>query len=314
MKKKASLKKLLFIFLFSSPLIVVGQNWAPTGATWHYGFSVWMTNGYYKIENIGDTTITSIQCKKLRKTLYEYNFNNSAYDTIVTGTEFTYADSNKVYIFKHNQFYTLYNFSAQVGTTWTVPETRHYNGCDTVGTIRVDSIGTMTISGQNLRYICVSIADTAQKWGWKAKIVERIGPIKSFGNYDYLFPVKFDYCGMVIDELTEGGQFRCYSDSSFSYSSTIVPNCDYITTVNLFAKNLFQIKVYPNPSNGSFTTDYDQSIKEIWLTDLLGNVILKHQTNYQTQLKIDNLSSGTYILTAINEEGRRVNKKIISCP
>lgn len=308
------MKKLVLILIFILPLIVVGQNWSPTGATWHYGFSGFMTNGYYKIENVGDTTIASIQCKKIRKTRYVYSFNSATYDTTVIGTEYTYADSNKVYIFKHNQFYTLYNFSAQVGATWTVPETRHYSGCDTVGTIRVDSIGTMTINGQNLRYICVSIADTAQKWGWKAKIVERLGPIKSFGNYDYLFPVKFDNCGMVLDEWPEGGQFRCYSDSSFSYSSNIAPNCDYITTVNLFVKNLFQIKIYPNPSNGSFTADFDQSIKEIWLTDLIGNIILKHQTNYQTQFKIDNLPSGTYILTAINRDGRTTNKKIISYP
>ncbi len=310
------MKKLLLILLFSFPLLVVGQNWSATGATWHYGFFVWDSEGYYKIEYVGDTTITSIHCKKLRKTLYWINHANTTSGTDVIGTEYTYADSNKVYIYKHNQFYTLYNFSAQIGATWTVPETKHYSGCDTVGTIRVDSIGTMTINGKNLRYICVSIADTAQKWGWDAKIVERVGPIKSFSsdNYDYLFPEKFDYCGMVIDELSEEGKFRCYSDSSFSYSSNIAPTCDYLTSVNSFSKKIFQIKIYPNPSNGTFTADFDQSIKEIWLTDLLGNIIFKQETNNQTKFKIDNLSSGTYILTAMDKDGRKTNKKIISCP
>lgn len=310
------MKKLIFILLFSVPLFVVGQNWSPTGATWHYGFSVWMTNGYYKIEYVGDTTIASIQCKKLRKTLYEYTFWNAAYDTILMGTEYTYADNDKVYIYKHNQFYTLYNFSAQVGETWTVPEIKHYNSCDTVGTVHVDSIGTIIIGGQTLRYIWVSSINTTQQWGWNSKIVERIGPISSSPTsyYDYLFPVKLENCGMEIEEIIEGGDLRCYSDSSFNYSSNIAANCDYITTVNLFAKNSFQIKIYPNPSNGSFTADFDQSIKEILLTDLFGNVILRHQTNNQTQFKIDNLSSGTYILTAMNEDGRRMNKKIISCP
>lgn len=90
----------------------------------------------------------------------------------------------------------------------------------------------------------------------------------------------------------------------------------YRTSVGIFSQSLEQnlFSVYPNPSNGSFTVDFDQSIKEIWLTDLLGNIIFKRQTNYQTQFKIDNLSSGSYILTAINRDGRTINKKVISCP
>lgn len=315
------MKKLFLIFLLSFPLFSVGQNWSPQGATWYYGFSVYVTEGYYKITYVGDTTINSIQCKKLLKTVYTHDFINQLYDTIVIGAEYTYADNDKVYIYKHNQFYTLYDFSAEVGDTWNVPEIKHYDGCDTVGTIRVDSIGTLTIDGQALRYICVSLNDTAQKWGWIAKIVEIVGPIKSLKYqqypYDYLFPVKFDDCGMHLEELIEGGNFRCYSDSTnFSYTSNITPTCDFLTSVNPIDKNPVQIRVLPNPSNGSFTIDIDQQLKlkEIIVSTMLGNIILRQQTDNQTRIKIDNLKGGTYILTAIDKDNRTINKTIISLP
>lgn len=312
------MKKKLLILIFILPLIAVGQNWSPTGATWYYGFSaIWTTEGYYKIEYVGDTTINSIQCKKLLKTFYSHDLAFQTMDTIAIGTEYTYADNDKVYIYKHNQFYTLYNFSAQVGDTWTVPEIKHYSGCDTIGVVRVDSIGTMTINSQTLRYICVSITDTAQKWGYDSKIVEIVGPIKSFhpyNTYDYLFPVKFDFCGMNVDELIEGGNFRCYSDNSFNYSSNITPTCDYLTSVNSLNKNLSSVNIFPNPSNGSFTVGFDQSIKKIQLTDLLGNIIFYKQTNNQIKFNIDNLQGGTYILTLIDKDNRTTSRKIISCP
>jgi hypothetical protein len=263
-----TMKKLLLIFTFVLPLLAVGQNWSPAGATWYYGFSVWTTEGYYKIEYVGDSTINAILCKKLLKTVYWQDLAFMTSDTIVIGTEYTYADSNKVYIYKHNQFYTLYDFSAQVGNTWTVPEIKHYSGCDTVGTIQVDSIGTMIINSQTLRYICVSLADTS-KWGWSAKIVERVGPIKPFSPYyyDYLFPVKFDFCGMVLDELIEGGNFRCYTDSTpFNYTSNIALACDFLTSVNSIDKNSNQVKVFPNPFSLQTNLHTDNAFKDATLT------------------------------------------------
>jgi hypothetical protein len=54
------MKNLFYVVLFSFPLLSIGQNWSPAGATWHYGFSFWTTEGYYKIEYVGDTTINTI--------------------------------------------------------------------------------------------------------------------------------------------------------------------------------------------------------------------------------------------------------------
>ena len=310
------MKKLLLIFTFVLPLLVIGQNWSPTGATWYYGFSAWQVAGYYKIEYIGDTTINSIQCKKLCKSRCTKYIGIPYSDSIVSviGTEYTYADSDRVYIFKHNQFYTLYDFSAQVGNTWTIPEIKHYNGCDTIGSIRVDSIGTTTINSQALRYICVSLTNTAQKWGWNAKIVERIGPIKPFSNCDYLFPVKFDNCGMNIDEMIEGGNFRCYSDSTlFNYSSNIAPACDFITSINSIEKPPNQVKVFPNPASNLLTLQLPENTSkgEIKIYDFIGQQIFSLCLQKPlTLIDISGFESGLYIIEATSDKNIFIEKFI----
>lgn len=315
------MKKFLTILAFLLPLLISAQNWCPNGATWHYSFwNVWVV-GYFKIEYVGDTTVNTVQCKMLIRTVCLKNVGIPNSDSIVyvLGKEYTYADNDKVYIYKHNQFYTLYDFSANTGDTWTVPEISRFDGCDTVGTVKVDSAGTVMINNQNLRYICVSPADTSQKWGWCAKIVEKIGPIKSLSSYpySYLLPQKFDYCGMFIDQVIEGGNFRCYSDNDlFSYTSNIAPSCDYITSINTINNISDRVKVYPNPSNGSFSIELDKSlpVKEIMITNLLGKNIFRQQINDEKVIDINNLASGSYILSIISKDMQIINKRIISCP
>lgn len=73
-----------------------------------------------------------------------------------------------------------------------------------------------------------------------------------------------------------------------------------------------KITLYPNPSNGLFTVDFNKSIIEIRLTDLIGNLVFHQRTNNQTSLHIDNLQSGVYILTAIDKDNHVLNRKVIS--
>ncbi|MDQ3193080.1 MAG: T9SS type A sorting domain-containing protein [Bacteroidota bacterium] len=308
------MKKLLLTLILTLPFISYSQNWAPNGATWHYGFGVYTYYGYIKIESIGDTTINSIVCKKLIKTKYSQNGfpgqgGATSIDTLET--EYTYADADKIYIYKHNQFYTLYDFSAQVGDTWNVPEIKHYENCDTIGTVKVDSIGTININGENLRYIWVNLTDTNPNWGWSAKIVERIGPMERKFSYDYLFPVKMDECDLEMHELIEAGYFRCYSDSTFNYSSNVSPSCDYITSIASIKQSPEDVMIFPNPSNGNFNIELNPVINnEIKIHDMLGKLLLEEKVNNRNFININNLKSGIYILSILDNNGIITTKKI----
>lgn len=310
------MKKVILLLIICLPTLTNAQTWCPSGATWYYGFADWMTVGYYKLEYIGDTTISSINCQKIKKTAYWENLGFMTSDTAIIGTEYTYSDTDKVYIFKHNQFYTLYDFAALPGATWTVPEIKNYTGCDTVGIIKVDSIGTTIINSEILRYICVSLNDTSQKWGWNAKIVEKIGPIKSYSNYDYLFPVKFDYCGMIVDEIIEGGSFRCYSDSSgFTYSSNIAPTCDYLTNVNNGSELNKNIIVFPNPANGTINIDLRNrtDILEFSVTNMFGQTIYIKNVNSSQIFSVENLQSGAFFISIKDKSNNVTKVKVINC-
>lgn len=160
------MKKLLVLLALSLPFVSFNsfsQTWAPVGAAWYYGFSVFTTNGYYKISYIGDTVINTIPCKILEKKIYQYDA-LAGFDTITLNHEYTYADINKVYIYRFNNFYTLYDFSAIIGDTIIIAGTNKYSssGCDSVGAIKIDSIGTMSINSETLRYISVSPTATSK--------------------------------------------------------------------------------------------------------------------------------------------------------
>lgn len=315
------MKSFLVTFFFISSSFSFSQNWCSPGSEWFYGWNNSPVNGYIHLTYTGDTLIGAQTCNKIYKMTYWYNQAFFSSGSNYLGTEYTYADINKVYIYKNSQFFTMYDFGALPGATWIVPATKNYGACQTQATIKTDSIGTMVINSQTLRYICVTYNDTAQHWGWCAKIVEKIGPIKWFyfngqPTWDYLFPVKNDYCGMFIDELAEGGNFRCYNDSSgFMYSSGISPTCNYlINSISEIDKQ--SVLFFPNPTNDILNISFDlQNETKIRIVDLTGKIVAETKTENSKgktiqHINISALSKGIYFVNLQNE-GKIYSKKFI---
>jgi hypothetical protein len=281
-----------------------------------------MSTGYYKTTYIGDTLIGTNLCKILDKKLYSYS-PITQLDTISLPAEYTYSDADKVYIYRFNSFYTLYDFSASVGDSIIIPGTNQYSSsvCDSVGAVKVDSVGTMLINGLSLRYISVSPTPTS-KWGWNARIVEKIGPLYNYNSssFSYLFPIKLDYCGMALDEYPEGGSLRCYQDDGFlPYSAGLASDCDYIATdISEQTETGKTIFIYPNPSNGEMTISTSKPLEQnasFEVYDIAGRLVKSLPIDLSfTQVKISlNLSPGIYNYKLIGVTGRLgVGKFIIT--
>jgi hypothetical protein len=312
---------LLAFFLCSCCVSLSGQTWCPAGAQWHYSYSDGFGSGYVDVKYIGDTLIGTQNSKIISRQLNYYSGSCGCVFVYDYGHAYTYEDSGKVYLYSKNQFYILYDFADSAGTSWVVPGTRDYGAnCDSVGSVVIDSVGTTQINGETLKYICVT-AQQGSAWGWTAKIIEKIGPVSSFDFSwnSYLFPQKHDYCGMMIDESSEGGSFRCYSDSvGFSYDKLgSTPSCDFITDVP--AKNSYPeiFSVFPNPSNGIFQISNHSGAKAIYnLISANGKPVASGfiAENNLIAIQTKDFLNGVYILRIINSSETKTIKIIVDNP
>lgn len=282
-------------------LFVVSSNaqiWAPTGAKWHYTFSNFWISGYVSIENTTDTLILDNStgqlrnCQKLVKTFWSYNHLNGNRDTILLGSEYTWSNEDTVFIFRHNQFYVLYDFSAQPGDTWNVPETNNEFGglCDTVGVVNVVSVGDTVINFVSLRYIVVEPEDQTH-WVLSGIIIEKTGPLW------YMLPE----AACIIDYM-EGGPLRCYQDSGFQYNTGIAPYCDYILGVQETETNPMQ--VYPNPATYHVNVTCDPNeLYDLRIINIQGQTIKKfHDVGNGMNINLHGIAPGLYFIALSNEQ------------
>jgi len=304
---------LLFLGLFN--VILFGQEvWAPQGAEWHYGFvrgNPWLNIGYIKIKAIGDTVIQGKTCKILDQTQIRYTFFPIAgYDTSSIGQVITYSDSSKVYTYRNNRFYTLYDFGATVGTIWTVCWNVGAFPDDT-GQVQVNGIDYSIINGDTLKTLYVSRV-TGSCIGWySAVIMERMGCIN-----EYMFP---DYDESCISDIQIDGYFRCYLDDTFPLysvdnSDTI---CEYVLSgLNNEPNQEESIRISPNPVSTYLTIEWNKQYtfnSKISMLNLQGQKILEVFLVNHNKMKIDvsSIKPGLYIINILNDEGYQISRKVI---
>jgi hypothetical protein len=154
--------------------------------------------------------------------------------------------------------------------------------------------------------------------GFKKIIVTSIDSVLICNEYHkrYLFDCDANLVegiGFTDNFISTYNSQLCYFEPGYLYGTNFY--CTVTSVKDVLPYSIDQIKYFPNPSNGSLTIDIGKAdIKEIQMTDLLGNIIFQCRINYQTEFHIENLASGTYILTFIDRDDRKTNKKIISCP
>lgn len=90
-----------------------------------------------------------------------------------------------------------------------------------------------------------------------------------------------------------------------------ITDCDMITSVNSIAEE-HTIQIFPNPSDGSFQIDLKNYLfQEIIISNLLGDIVLQEDIQTSNNYMVNHLDNGIYILTLVDNDGKKINKKII---
>lgn len=104
----------------------------------------------------------------------------------------------------------------------------------------------------------------------------------------------------------------CFSNNNISLYPNSSINCELITSLNKTDNHFNQIKIFPNPSTGALKVCFDKiNITEIRITDIFGNMVFREVQLTGTDFEIKELNSGTYTLTLIDSNNKRINYKII---
>jgi hypothetical protein len=108
---------------------------------------------------------------------------------------------------------------------------------------------------------------------------------------------------------------NCYMEQDQTLYPDTNTNCNLITSIKDIGTVKDHVKIFPNPSKGSFSVEFQQpkDIKCISLEDIVGNKILQKEINGQRIVYLDNIPTGTYILTITDRNNGYINRKIISC-
>jgi hypothetical protein len=296
----------LFALLFGC-IHMYAQNWAPTGAKWHYTY-VGFSTGYVEIANVGDTIINGQACQQLQKTFNGLGFGVTP-ESFVFDTSYTYENNGVVYVLDQNQWKILYNFNAAVGDYWPMAPYPDFGGCTANCQLKVSATGTKVINSETLNYLVLDFCNpdfTSQ--GFQDTIIEKIGFTGS-----YMFP--YDMCAMAFDG-NEGGPFRCYTDSVLgTYKPFYTNACDYIAGLDELNHDTY-FELSPNPSDGVIQLSSALSgALTVLVYDQHGSMILSKIFDESTAAKTLELSQqapGIYFIHLSQDKHSAVKRLVLN--
>jgi hypothetical protein len=288
-------------------------EWAPIGAEWYYTYregAATPATGYYHLKSIKDTLIDSKLCKVIEKTLVDSRGNKS-----VEGFEYLYTDisENKVYRYKYEDFYLLYDFTKEVGDTIIIKEPYSVALYDSIVVV-IDSISSEVISDslQLKTYYLDKILELSKpELQFSGKIIEKIG------NYSYFFPKDQLVCdGGCPDPL------RCYSDDLLNFVSyypypPYYPYswpCDTFYTSSVLV-SLLDVDIYPNPFKDFFVIEFGESMTDPFVFEIYNQsgCLVAQQRQLFTKKYTENTSTyapGIYFVKGCNNK-KQIFKKLI---
>lgn len=296
------MKKLILLpVLFLGIMFAHGQeNWPPIGATWHYTYEdsdIWDPGSgieFITFEVEKDTTIDDMLCKKI---IVEYHRFDGSIKYL--GDEYIYSTEDKVYNYHHNKFYTLYDFTVNVGDTLNLflgSNCKLYSQLDS--DYDNDSIwvkhfvnkrDSIEINGKKHLVIGLNnpVPDPFYLWynAFYGEIVKGVGSLVFLTGNIYA-PFEAPYYGPL----------RCYSGGILNYTTNIP--CDTLISSVLVESVNEKSNVYPNPVGNEFSLNFynpDAKAVKIKIYDTAGNLIKTIATlDNSVVLSSDGFDKGVY--------------------
>ena len=185
----------------------------------------------------------------------------------------------------------LYDFNLQVGDT--IFGELEAPTKDTV--ISIDSIETWGSGGGWVKRWLINSC-------YNIYIIEGVG-----STYGLIEPSP----GCAPDNMERDIMCMVCTLPTTGYYYPAITDCDMITSVNSIAKD-YNVEIFPNPSNNSFQIDFKNHLfQELTISNLLGDIVLKENIRSLNKLFIKDLDNGIYILTLVDKDGKKTNRKII---
>lgn len=307
------------------------QCFATAGSKWVYTATHQVTDHsgtiVYTYER--DSIIDNLPVKVLSNqyVMYLHMWDNNGYfltgDNVLNpnpGFDYLYSDSNVVKYYKDGEFYTLADFTMQPGDSFKIAYNSPYNRDLSYTTYtHVDSVGTVNINGEDLRYLVYSTPEhDGVNVRFDGKFVEKIGFYNTV-EWQFMFPSLFSY---EVSDLAgwgepyieeELGGFRCFSDNSpFIYNSNYTEG-DCIFLVGTVEHEFEKIKLFPNPVSDEVTISSPVNIIGVQVVNVLGQVSLTSHSINPTAYKIDLtlLPTGIYSVNLKLENSKIYTKRIV---
>jgi hypothetical protein len=278
---------MLLMFIFTS----AGQaqeysEFAPIGAEWYYidGHGSPFTSLFHYVVT-GDTIIEDQPCKII--TVYSVD-SNTVKETLIIKN-----DQGKIYYLFNNEFYLIYDYTANIGDTLNLIcryRTHPEQMTDSIFpfSCKVQNIVDIEIDGQILKeYQTVSFVSLSESGWFNYNYIEKIGDRS-----------EFIYTNRKYFETADVHRYlRCYIESELTIKTDWWKNfgfpCNYLPDVSI--SNIYNQDnycIYPNPFSNSFTIslkDKDRGI--LFIKDILGKIV--YQSEIQEGNNIIDVSSAS---------------------
>ena len=303
MKTLISFFVLLITVVSSSGQTSIYHPFPDSNSSWNYGYQPnmcvfgWASEEYSFILS-GDTTINSQTYHKLSIPFVNFYTTGTCTQRHSPGYKGAIRQdvlNKKVFIVPPSSTTEelLYDFNLTIGDTVQGYIASNFWANDTV--ISMDSVQV----GNDFR----------KRWyinfWYNIYLIEGIG--STYGLIEFSPGPAIDFDSYDLD---------CFMQDSETLFPDTNTYCQLITTTKDIDLLSNHVKVFPNPSRGSFSVEFSQpnDIKIITMKDLFGKIIFQEEINGQIKVNLENIKSGTYILTILDKYNRTDNRKIIICP